>query len=296
MKKGILFALATATISGFSIFLSKIFIADMDPVVYTVLKNGLVALILTGIIVSPRLRTKFSKFSKSDWIKLISIGVIGGSIPFALFFTGLKITESANAAIIHKTLFIWVAAFAVPFLKEKINVYQAIGYLLVLFAAIGASGIGFTGDRGEQMIFVATILWAVENVIAKITLQTIPSEIVAWARMTFGSVVLIGIVAFQGNLISLVSIQPSQFLAIGIATALLTGYVLTWYKALSYAPATIVSSILVLSVPITTILSAGFPINILSSSVITSTLLPTVGIVLISLFSSKMSISSSRKS
>lgn len=291
MKKGIYFALTTALISGISIFASKIFVAKMDPIVYTTLKNGLVAIILTLIILTPKFKSKIKTLTKKDWSKLVLIGIVGGSIPFALFFTGLKMTESVNAALIHKTLFIWVAALAIPFLKEKLNVYQAIGYVLILLGVVAGSGLTFSGDRGEQLIFLATILWAVENVIAKVTLKHIPSEIVAWARMSFGLIVLLGIVAFQGHLSSLVTLTTEQITSLVIATILLTGYVLTWYKALKYAPATVVSSILVLSTPITALLSGAFSVQVLPSGFETGTLLTILGIVVITFFPTRKIVS-----
>ena len=259
MNKGIQLALLTAIISGFSIFFSKIFVSKMDPVVFTTLKNVFVAVVLSGFLFRPTLTAQFKKLTKQDWMKLVLIGVIGGSIPFALFFTGLSMTSAVTGAIIHKTLFIWVAFLAIIFLREKLSFLQMIGYVLILWGGMWVSswqGISF--NRGEQMIFAATILWAVENVIAKKTLATIPSELVAWARMAIGSVILIGIVVWQGHSNQLTSLSLPNLQATLIGAAFLTGYVLTWYKALSKAPATVVSVVLTLSTIITGLLSTQF--------------------------------------
>lgn len=261
MQKGIQLALITAVISGFSIFMSQIFVSKMDPVVFTTLKNILVALVLSILVFSRKtVKRDFSNLSRKDWYKLFAIGIIGGSIPFALFFTGLATVTAPGAAIIHKTLFIWIAFFAIFFLKEKLTVLQMIGYVLILWGALWISG----GSRlliwgpGEYMILGATIFWAIENVIAKKTLTTVSSEIVSWARMTIGSVILLGIVVATGKTQTLMNLSGAQIQSTVVGAVLLTGYVLSWYKALTYAPATLVSVVLSLSTIITAVLTSMF--------------------------------------
>ena len=51
-------------------------------------------------------------------------------IAFLLFFSGLAMASAPTAAFIHKTMFIWVALMAVPFLGERLG--------LVPVAALGA--------------------------------------------------------------------------------------------------------------------------------------------------------------
>ena len=62
----------------------------------------------------------------------------------------------------------------------------------------------------------------------------------------------------QNKLILITRLNPSQVLPIGGSVLLLTGYVYFWFKALKFAPATIVTSVLILATPITNILSAIF--------------------------------------
>jgi drug/metabolite transporter (DMT)-like permease len=283
MNKGIYYALLTAGISGFSIFFSKIFVSKMDPVVFTTLKNIFVAIVLSSFLFRPKITEQIKKLTKNDWIKLISIGIIGGSIPFALFFTGLSMTSAVTGALIHKTLFIWVAFLAIIFLREKLSFIQMVGYVLVLWGGMWVSGFnGIHFSRGELMILGATILWAIENVIAKKTLTTIPSEIVGWSRMAIGSIVLIGIVVWQGNINQIFTLSLSNFYAVIIGATFLTGYVLSWYKALSKAPATVVSSVLSLSTIITGLLSTKFLSTKLTFPDITSFALIAAGVFLIS--------------
>ncbi|OGG12654.1 hypothetical protein A3D77_04015 [Candidatus Gottesmanbacteria bacterium RIFCSPHIGHO2_02_FULL_39_11] len=288
-KKGIVLAFITAVISGFSIFYNKFaVIGGMDSTVFNIIKNGGVAIIFSGIIIFSKNRNRFKNLTKKDWIKLLLIGIIGGSIPFILFFEGLKLIPAASANILQKTLFIWIALLAIPILKEKLNFLQIIGYLLIIYANFFLGGFqGFSTSIGTWLILTATIFWAIENVIAKITLKNIDPLLVGWARMTFGVLVMILFALSQNKLGQFSLLTPAKVMPILISILFLTGYVLTWYKALKNAPATLVSSILVFATSITTILSSLFITHTFPNSGFVTAFLLLLGILVISIFSSK---------
>lgn len=258
MRKGIIFALITALISGFSIFYNKsVIVQGVDPLVFNIVKNGGAAFILSLLLLHVPKVNKLKSLSINQWKKLLIIGAVGGSIPFILFFEGLRTVSAANANLIHKTLFLWVAAMAVSTLGEKLNIWQVIGYLLVAWSNLFIGGLsGFSGSIGEYMILAATILWGMENIIAKIALKDIDFHIVAWGRMFIGSLILISVALFENKLSLIAKLSADQILPILGSILFLCGYVITWYKALKFAPATVVTSVLILSTPITNILTA----------------------------------------
>ncbi len=260
-KKGLYLVLATALISGFAVFFSKFAVSAIgNSHVFTTGKNLLVGLILSGLILTPFILPRLKKIKLNDWLKLFLIGIIGGSVPFLLFFKAVSLTSSAvNAAFIHKTLFVWVSLLAVWFLKEKIGKlqYLALGLLFLgNFALLGFKFISL--GYPELLALLATLMWAVEFIIAKKVLQNIDSEIVAWARMFFGSIILLGFIGYIGKLGDLLVLSVNQWLWIFLISAFLLGYVLTWYKALKYLPAVTVTSILVIASPLTTFLNNIF--------------------------------------
>jgi len=281
MNKGIQLALGTALISGFSIFISKILVSSMDPVVFTALKNIFVAAVLSLFVFRSRYIHQIQKLTRPDWVRLILIGIVGGSIPFALFFTGLSMTSAGMGAILHKTLFIWIALLAIPFLREKLSIAQMIGYVVVLWGVLWTTGIRFTGGTGELMILAATILWAVENIIAKRTIKNVPGMVVAWGRMFFGSIILFGILVVTGKLGLVTQWTPSLFTAFLASSLLLVGYVVTYYTSLQYIPVTTASSILVLSAPITSLLQFGFQHQGISTANVQSYALLVAGVTII---------------
>ena len=255
-----LLTLGTAIISGVSNFIAKIGVtAVKDPLAYTTLKNSLVAFFLVGIICILHKYKEVIRLNFGQIIKLCAVGIIGGSIPFALFFTGLAKTSAINAALIHKTLFFWVILLSVFALKERLNIFAGTGVILIFAANLFVGGFtGFKFNTGELMILAATVLWAVENIIAKKALQDISSVIVSGARMVIGSAILFGIMLLFGDVSQISRLDSAGWGWIIVSSILLLGYVLTWYTALKYAPAWYVATLLAPATLVTNVLSVIF--------------------------------------
>lgn len=256
-NKGYLLILLTAAISGFSIFLNKFGISFSDPCIFTFLKNFLVAVLVTSIILILGEYKNFKLLKLKQWIFLMIIGLIGGSIPFLLFFKGLSIISSAEASFIQKTMFIWIFALATFFLKEKISVQQVIAGAALLFGnLILLKNFELDLSGGSALVFMATIMWAFENVLAKHLLKKISSKIVIWARMFFGSVFIFIFLFLNNQLGELKIIDRDQIMWIIITSLLLFGYVFTWYSGLKYIKVTEAAVMLMLGAPITTLLNS----------------------------------------
>lgn len=255
-RTGIYLALGTALISGVSVFLNGFAVRQFsDPATYTTLKNAVAAVILIAAFFAvsgvPR------SLGTHNWLGLAALGVIGGSIPFLLFFTGLAQATAPAAAVIHKTLFIWVALLAVVLLRERLGAWQigALGVLLVATLLVQPpTGVSWGG--GESLIALATGFWAVETILARRLLASVPPLVAGAARMGFGLVVLVGYLAVTGRIGIVATLGPGQWAWVLGTGVLLAGYVATWYGALRRAPAATVAAVLTLGAPITAGLSA----------------------------------------
>lgn len=255
---GIGLALVTAVISGASIFVNGFAVKQLpDPAVYTTLKNGVAAILLLALATATIRPEAVRNIRRRDWGWLTVIGVVGGSVPFVLFFTGLAQASAPSAAFIQKTLFIWVAVLAVPFLGERLGALQ-LGALGVLLAgqALILQPAGIAWGTGETMIAAATLLWAAETIVARRVLRSVPSGVVGAARLSIGLVVLVGYLAVTGRLSVVAGLGPQQWGWALLTGLLLAGYVATWFAALKRAPASAVTAILVVGAPITAALSA----------------------------------------
>jgi drug/metabolite transporter (DMT)-like permease len=258
IRWGVGLAFATALISGVSIYLNGFAARQLpDAAVFTTLKNGVAALVLVGLAAMTVRPAEFRAMDRGSWGRLAVIGIVGGSVPFLLFFGGLAQASAPSAAFIHKTLFVWVAIMAVPFLGERLGLAQIAALTVLLgahFLVIPPNGVVW--GTGETMIAAATLLWAVEAILAKRLLASVPSGVVGAGRLGIGLVVLVGYLVVTGRAGAVVALSGAQWAFVLGTGLLLSGYVATWFAALRRAPASLVTAILVVGAPITAALQA----------------------------------------
>jgi drug/metabolite transporter (DMT)-like permease len=263
-RQGLTLALIAAAISGFAVYTNSYGVrAFGSATVYTTAKNLVAAIVLAAALAVAGRRLPREGFTRprgaAQWGGLAAVAVVGGSVPFILFFEGLARVSSSDAAFIQKTLVIWVALLAVPLLGERIGPWHvaAIAGLVWGQAILGGGIGGIRFGSGEAMIFAATLLWAVETVIARRLLRGLSALTVATARMGGGAVILIGYTLATTRWAALTAIGWHQW-SWAIGTGLiLAAYVGTWYGALARAAAIDVTALLVPAAIITALLQAG---------------------------------------
>ncbi|MFQ6026661.1 MAG: DMT family transporter [Dehalococcoidia bacterium] len=261
VQRGAYLALLTALVSGVSIFVNSFGVKQVsDPFVYTTAKNLLVGLALAALVVLPMVWRELRGFSARQWIALLGLGLIGGSLPFLLFFYGLREATAPSAAFIHKTLFIWVAILAVPLLKEQLGRIQILALAVLVIGNLVLLGRPAAWDLGtaELLIFVATLLWAAEAVLARRLMRDISTTAAALGRMGFGSLAMLAFLAASERVDSLVGLDANQWGWVLLTSVFLLAYVGSYYSALKRAPATLVASVLVLGSVVTSLLHAVF--------------------------------------
>jgi drug/metabolite transporter (DMT)-like permease len=258
-RAGLLLALLAAAISGVAIFLNGSGVrAVPDAAVYTTLKNAVAAAILAFLWMARRRPTaELGRLDRSSALGLVVLAIIGGSVPFVLFFTGLSLATPVAAAFIQKTLVVWVSLLAAPLLGEGLGLLQvgALAVLLtgqVLLVPPGRAGWGM----GETLVLAATLLWAVEVIVAKVVLRRVDPLMAGTARLGLGLIILVGYLGLNGRLAQLASLSPVAWGWILLTGVVLAGYVASWYAALARAPASVVTSVLVVGAVITAALQA----------------------------------------
>jgi len=280
-KKGLWLVLGTAIISGVSVFINKFGVSSIDSSLFTGAKNIIVALFLFSLILLAKDFKKLKELTRQDYTKLLLIGLVGGSIPFLLFFKGLQLTTAAQGSFIQKTMFVWAGVLALAFLKEKLDKGVVIGAVLLLagnFLLLKLNN--FVFSTGDLLILAATLLWSAETIISKQALKRIDSKIVAWGRMFFGSLIILAFLAVTNKLSLIGTITSAQFIWILVTSAFLLGYVLTWYSGLKEIKVTVATSILLIGSVITTTLDLVWGVRITAPQIIGSMLL-VVGVAFI---------------
>jgi drug/metabolite transporter (DMT)-like permease len=268
-RLGMLLALATAMISGVSVYVNADAVrAFPDATTYTTAKNVVAATLLLALFAWAQ-RTRDQRADRptslGQWTALIGVGAVGGSVPFVLFFEGMARADSGQTAFLHKTLLIWVGLLAFIVLRERLSWVHGVAVALLVAGQIGlAGGLAPSVGTPELLILTATLLWSVEVVLAKRLLGTLSSHTVALARMGVGAIVLIAWTGIRGNLDLLTSLTVAQLGWVALTGTLLAGYVATWFAALKRAQAIDVTAVLVIGAPITAVLnnlSKGIPLD-----------------------------------
>ena len=288
VRRGLLLAFGAAMVSGVAVFINSYGVrAVPDATVYTTAKNLVAAIILLGfatalgrpagtpVLPSPRLRP-------AHLMGLGAVAVVGGSVPFVLFFEGLARASSSQAAFIHKTLIIWVAALAIPLLHERLRVLHvvAIATLLAGQALLAGGLVGFRFDRGEWLILGATLLWSVEVVLVKWLLRDVPARTVAVVRMAAGAMLLIAWVVATGRFSVLAALDTAGWMWAALTGVVLAGYVALWFSALALAPAVDVTAVLVVAVAVTGVVNAAIKGTAIAGDTRTGILVVLIGAVI----------------
>lgn len=252
---GVLLVLLTAVVSGVSTFLNFYAVQATNSDAFVTVRN----LVVAGLLIPVALlggRSVHLHLRGADWGRLLAIGLLGGAIPFLLFFHGLALASAAGgvttASFGYRTLFLMAAVLAVVVLRERLSArwFAAAALLLVGNALLLALTAPIWTD-GTAYVLTATALWAGEYTLSKRTLRDLPSGVVGLGRMGFGAVFLSAYLAVTGQWGSAGAFTGTIWSWVGLSALLLTAFVGSWYAGLQRVGLGVATSALVLGFPVT---------------------------------------------
>ena len=271
MQTGLLLVLLTAVISGVSTFVNLYAVPGTNSDAFVTVRNSAVAVLLIpfALVTTYGMARTRTPLSRNDWTRLVIIGVVGGGIPFLLFFHGLQLAAASGAgetaSFLYRTLFLIAAVLGILLLKEKFHWRIALAATLLLGGNLLL--LSFTTPiwaNGAGYVFAATAMWAGEYALSKQTMRTLPSQTVALGRMGFGAIFLVGYLTFTSQLSAVAAFTPGQWVWVAISGILLTAFVLAWYAGLKRVDLGVATAVLVLGFPITwllTVIATGAPVT-----------------------------------
>jgi drug/metabolite transporter (DMT)-like permease len=219
-------------ISGVSVYVNSLGVRSFsDPVLYTALKDGLVGLVLlVPLLFSAGWRAEYRRLDRRDWGWMVALALTGGSVPFALFYSGLQITTASTGALVNHFQFVLVALFAVVFLKERIRPAMWAGLMVLLFGTLlGTQLDTLAWNAGAVLVAGSTVLFAIDFVIAKHLLRNLATLTVMTARMTLGTAMLFAYVIAEGRMLPLTQLTQTQ-----VAFLLVTGVLLLLFTSATF--------------------------------------------------------------
>jgi drug/metabolite transporter (DMT)-like permease len=257
---GYVFAALAAVISGVAVYVNSLGVKTFsDPVLYTALKDGFVGVVLlVPLVFSAGWRAEYRRLNGRTWAWMIALALTGGSIPFALFFSGLKMTTAATGAVLNHFQFVLVAIFAVIFLREKVRPAMWAGFaVLLLGTMLGTNLHALKWNEGAWLIGASTVLFAVDFVIAKHLLRGLATLTVMTARMTIGTAILFVYVIGIGHLGQAAHLNATQWEFVVATGLILLLFTATTFTAIRHASVSAVLAIGTTAPIITTLLQVA---------------------------------------
>ncbi len=245
-RLGYMFAGLNAIVSGFAIYINSLGVKMFsDSTLYTTLKNAVVgvALLLPLLLFAQR-RAELQRLNPRQWGLLVLLAIVGGSVPYALFFRGLQLSTAVTSSLLNHTQFLLVAVLAVVLLSERVGILMWLALAVLLVGtSFGLQVKQVRWDEGALLVAASTVLFAAGVVLAKYLLRELSTVTVMAAKMTLGSLFLVGYVAATGHLGAVTSLSAVQWeYALGTGLILLA-FTVTAFLALRHAPATIATAI-----------------------------------------------------
>ncbi|MFH0962257.1 MAG: DMT family transporter [archaeon] len=253
-RKGFLFALGAAATSGFSIYLNRFAVGQTDPVLFSFLKNLIVAVFL-GLFLVRNIKSAKSAFSGKTALPLAYVAFLSGGLAFLLFFLGLKETSAVSANFFHKSMFVFVLVASVFALRKLSASRAAISAALLAGNFLFWRVANLSFNSGDLMILGATALWAGEALLAEKFLSGIPAKTISFFRFAGGLPVLGAFLLFRRT-----TDWSIAFNSFGWTLALagvLLAYSFLYFSAIKHFGAFSTTAVLSLSPLVTFALSSG---------------------------------------
>ena len=273
--KAIIKALFAVTVWGASFVATKVALQYSSPSTVVWLRFAMGVIILGLAVLLGR---QFALPQGRDWGYFAILGFLGITFHQWLQSTGLLTAQATTTGWIIATTPIFMALLGIVILREHLMWYQIVGIFLAAFGVLlvvskgdlSAVTTGKFGTRGDFLILISTLNWAIFSTLSRSGLKKHPSTLMMFYVMSFGWL-FTAILFFAGSAISeITSIPWDGWIAITFLGVFCSGIAyIFWYDALKVLPVAQTGAFLYLE-PIITVIVAAF---VLQEAILLATLI-----------------------
>lgn len=259
MKKSGLFFLIIATLSygAVQIVDKAVLNYKVNPSAYAVSRVFISMFFLAVTLILQRKHKLSSVFKRKHLKDLIIIGIFGSGIGLLMQISGLSYTTATNMSMLLVFVAPFTSIFAFLMLQEPLSKRFISASMLMLFGVLiiyAKNSVSRFGP-GDFLIIMATIGYAYSNVYAKKTMRNLPSMIVTFGRLLFGSLSLL--ILFPVLNFSFKTLLNAPFLV--ISGGVIFGIrMITYYKGMEIENASVAGTFLLFSPVVTVSLASLF--------------------------------------
>lgn len=164
----------------------KIALREFSPLAFNGIRLLFASLIL---IIALFVRGEGFSLAKSDIPKILFLSIIGNTAFQLLFIQGLNWTTASNTSVIMAMTPVFVAMLSVLLKQEKIHwagwlgiVISFIGFYFIITKQVGTFHFSWEEQRGDLMILIGNLFWAIYTVFSKPFLEKISP--LKWTSIT----------------------------------------------------------------------------------------------------------------
>jgi drug/metabolite transporter (DMT)-like permease len=254
-------ALLAVVFWGISFVATKAVVREVSPVTVIFLRAGLGSALLLAILGA---RGQLTLPDRRSWRALVAMGFVGVAFHQLLQAYALTLTSAVNTGWLIGLTPIWSALLAAAVLRERFTAVRIAGLLLgFLGAAVVVTGgrphaalLALPSTRGDLLVLLSTVNWAVYSVIGRGTLRRLGAARATAGAMLAGFAMLAVPFAAAGAWRDLSALTAGGWLAVSFLGLCCSGLgYLLWYAALEKVEASRVAALLYLE-PLVT-LAAG---------------------------------------
>ena len=260
--KAILKALFAVTVWGASFVATKIALQYTEPTTVVWLRFTMGVLILGLIVI---LTKQFALPQGRDWGYFALLGFLGITFHQWLQSTGLQTAQATTTAWIITSTPIFIALLGLVILGERLALYQVIGILLATLGVLlvvtkgdlASLGAGQFGTRGDFLVMISAVNWAVFSTLSRPGLKKHPATLMMFYVMGFGWF-FTSVLFFAGSSSKQIFAIPFDgWMALIFLGVLCSGVAyFFWYDALKVLPVAQTGAFLYLEPIITVIVAA----------------------------------------
>jgi drug/metabolite transporter (DMT)-like permease len=237
---------------GVSFIATKLALRNLVPVTVVWLRF-LIGVIILGIAV--RIRHQYSLPRKQQWLYLAILGFLGITFHQWLQSTALVTVQASTTAWVVATSPVFIAILSWIFLHEKLDWLQVSGIILAaigVMLVVGKGDIrglfrGAFGTRGDILILISALNWAVFSILSSRGLKIYQPTQMMFFVMTIGWL-FTSILFYTGGWFSdIVHITWISFIGVLFLGVFCSGLAyIAWYDGLQVLSATQIGAFLYL--------------------------------------------------